>query len=438
VSCRNLSKIKSSCLIFYYLKENRNSFRFLLGSIEKNKFLLKNYDFFFVYSPKDLKNIFSTITSYKRKIFCFSFFSTQIEDVLKISTYLRRKEVTKIVGGAFATSHYEIFLKMGFDYVSVGEAEDSFPLLLEGIIKERIPSNIEGVAYLKKDRIFFKSRSKSVEINNYLPISRYFKKIGPIEITRGCPYQCKFCSTPFIFDKKVRHRHLDNILQAVRIMKKLGFSDVRFLSPNAFSYFSSGKTPNLEMIEKLLKKTREIVTSKGKIFFGSFPSEIRPDFINREGIRLLKKFVNNDNIIIGAQSGSNRLLKSLYRGHAKEDVIEATRITTQGGFKAYIDIILGFPDETYEDRKETIKFIEELIKLKAKIHLHYFLPLSGTPFFLKKPSFLEKEIKKKIEEWEGRGKIFGQWRKQLILSQKLSIFNENFLKKVTKDKKLPP
>jgi len=72
---------------------------------------------------------------------------------------------------------------------------------------------------------------------------------------------------------------------------------------------------------------------------------------------------------------------------------------------------------------------KELIKLKAKIHLHYFLPLSGTPFFLKKPTLLEKEIKKKIEEWEGRVKIFGQWRKQLVLSQKLSILNENFLKK---------
>jgi len=46
---------------------------------------------------------------------------------------------------------------------------------------------------------------------------------------------------------------------------------VRFLSPNAFSYLSSGKTPNLEMIEKPLKKTKEIVTSKGKIFLVLFP-----------------------------------------------------------------------------------------------------------------------------------------------------------------------
>jgi len=419
---RNLSKIKSSCLIFYYSKENKHSLRYLLASLEKNKFLLKNTDFLFAYNENDLKDLLKRTHFYKKRIICFSFFSTQIEDVLKIIGYLKKeKNLIKIIGGALSSFCYERLLKMGFDYAFIGEAEDTFPLFLERIIKEEDINDLEGIAY-KKERLFLKRRTKNVDINKYLPVSRYFKKMGHIEITRGCTFKCKFCSTPALF-KSMRHRNLEVIFEAVKIMKEFNFCDIRFLSPNAFSYFCLKKTPNLEMIEKLLKGTRKIIKNEGKIFFGSFPSEVRPDFINKEIIKLLKKFVDNDNIIIGAQSGSNRLLKLLNRGHTKEEVIEAVRITKEE-FKVYVDIILGFPQENYEDRKETIAFIKELMKLGAKIHLHYFLPLAGTPLFLEKPTPLEKEIRKQIERWEGEGKIFGQWRKQLELSLKLSSLNE--------------
>lgn len=381
-------------------------------------------DILFAYNWNGLENLLKRTHFYKKRIICFSFFSTQIEEVLKIIDYLKReKNLIKIIGGALASFCYKKLLELGFDYAFVGEAEDTFSLFLERIIKGENINDLEGIAY-QKEEFFFKRRTKNVDINKYLPISRYFKKIGPIEITRGCTFGCKFCSTPTIFGRNIRHRNLETIFEAIKIMKKLNLCDIRFLSPNALSYFSSGKTPNLEKLEKLLKGTRKIIKNKGKIFFGSFPSEVRPDFINKEAIKLLKKFVDNDNIIIGAQSGSNRLLNLLNRGHTKEEIIEAVQIVVEQDFKAYVDIILGFPQENYEDRKETIAFIKELMKLGAKIHLHYFLPLSGTPLFLEKPTLLEKEIKKCLERWEGEGKIFGQWRKQLELSLKLSSFNK--------------
>jgi radical SAM superfamily enzyme YgiQ (UPF0313 family) len=203
-------------------------------------------------------------------------------------------------------------------------------------------------------------------------------------------------------------------------MVKYGYNQIRFLSPNAFSYFSKGKKINLEMIENLLKKTRELIGKKGKIFFGSFPSEVRPEFINKEVIKLIKKFVDNDNIVVGVQTASNRLLREILRSHTKEEGLEATKIVLEGGFKAYVDIIFGLPYETFEDRLETIKFMREIIKIGARPHLHYFMPLKGSAFFNMLPTSLEKEILKILNRWEAEGKIFGSWRNQLILSESLA------------------
>jgi B12-binding domain/radical SAM domain protein len=268
--------------------------------------------------------------------------------------------------------------------------------------------------------LYFKGKTKlekasCVDINKYLPISTFWRRFGPLELTRGCFYRCKFCATASLFSLKVRHRNIEVITETVKLMLKYGYNQIRFLSPNAFSYFSKGKRPNLEAIEMLLKKTRELIGKKGKIFFGSFPSEVRPEFVNERVIKLVKKFVDNDNIVIGVQTASNSLLKKIERTHTKEEGLEATRIILKEGFKAYVDIIFGFPQETFEDRIETIKYMQEIIKMGAKPHLHYFLPLPGSAFYKKMPAPLEKEVLKILNRWEAEGKIFGCWRNQMRL-----------------------
>jgi len=78
---------------------------------------------------------------------------------------------------------------------------------------------------------------------------------------------------------------------------------------------TSSRSVNLDAIEKLLeelsKKTRNI---GGRIFLGSFPSEVRPEHVTEESIKLLRKYVANKSIIMGAQSGSEEILRRINRG----------------------------------------------------------------------------------------------------------------------------
>jgi B12-binding domain/radical SAM domain protein len=226
----------------------------------------------------------------------------------------------------------------------------------------------------------------------------------------------------------MRHRSIANILKLVAILIKNNKRDIRFITPNALAYGSlDGKTINYHLLEELLKNIRNLIKDKGRIFFGTFPSEVRPEFVNEETCQLIKRYCDNDNLVIGAQSGSERLLKILNRGHNVSSLYQATEITIKNNLKPNLDFIFGFPSETEEDIKETIKVIKDLTKMGAKIHLHTFIPLPQTPLF--KMGLIDykmnEELIKLIKELLPKGKIYGQWEKQWQIRKKLVEFYKN-------------
>ena len=143
--------------------------------------------------------------------------------------------------------------------------------------------------------------------------------MGPIEITRGCPYSCKFCCTPFLTGGRVRHRSIESVVEWLqRAVEMSGFKRTWFLSPNALSYGGHGRTVESDRIESLLKAVTSV---KGleEVFFGSFPSEVRPEFVSTPILEMMKGYVANKTLQIGLQSGSNRILKIINRHHTVED-----------------------------------------------------------------------------------------------------------------------
>jgi len=118
-------------------------------------------------------------------------------------------------------------------------------------------------------------------------------------------------------------------------------------------------------------------------------------------------------------NGSQRILDLIKREHTVEDVYTAVEVIVKNGLKANVDFIFSLPFEEDDDVFETIKFIRKLIKLGARIHVHYFMPLPGTPLARYKPkNFLvyEEFLKKELLPY---GHAFGQWEKQKRLSMLL-------------------
>jgi radical SAM superfamily enzyme YgiQ (UPF0313 family) len=193
------------------------------------------------------------------------------------------------------------------------------------------------------------------------------------------------------------------------------------MTPNAFTYGSeNGKEINYEKLDSLLSGVRNIVGGKGKVFFGSFPSEVRPEHVNPETVSILKRYTDNDNLVIGAQSGSQKVLDFIRRGHDVESIYKAVETTRQAGLKANVDFIFGLPSETDEDLSSTLKVIKDLHKSGAKIHAHTFVPLPQTPFEDEKPSRMSPLLRKEVNRLCSNGIIYGTWRKQAKIAAKIA------------------
>ena len=160
--------------------------------------------------------------------------------------------------------------------------------------------------------------------------------------------------------------------------------------------------------------------SEGRIFIGSFPSEIRPEYISRETLDIVLKYADNDNLVIGAQSGSQRMLDLCRRGHTVEDTLRGVRLTLEAGLKANVDFIFGFPGETLQDMEKTADLMQQLITLGARVHAHTFMPLPQTGFAGQEPGCIGKSIQAIGGKWPGR--VYGNWKEQREMAQKISRY----------------
>ncbi|MEW5951215.1 MAG: TIGR04013 family B12-binding domain/radical SAM domain-containing protein [Elusimicrobia bacterium] len=389
--------MKSISLIFLYNKFNRYSVNALLGALNVDKSLSDIP----VFLSQNFKEISQKIKEKSGlKIVCVSFSTYFSEEIFKeIKKIKKNKNTVFLAGGPHPGACPKETLKEGFDYVFMSEGEKTFTDFIRFILSGKTP----------KDKIIIPK--EKINLDDYPSFSRKHLKFGPIEITRGCPYACRFCQTSYFFGTALRHRSIDNILDQVTAMSKLGLNDIRFITPDALSYGSNCKEIDMKAVENLLKSVRKELPKEGRIFFGTFPGEIRPEKISQQSLDLIKKYCFNRRLAIGAQSASDKILKSCGRGHTFKDIQNALEICLKKGFTPIVDLIFGLPGEIEEDIELNLKFVEKLSKNKCIVHTHYFMPLPGTPWSGKKPSLLPYKLKLKLKHMENEGIAFGKWEK---------------------------
>lgn len=336
------------------------------------------------------------INSDKNTIIAFSFMNMNSEKEISQAIKIKKEKpyVKLIAGGPYFSTKSNIDV---FDHIFIGEGE----LSLRRFIID------------SPNSIIFNS-NEYINLDKFGSISEKYKRFGSIEITRGCPHNCFYCQTPKIFGHKLRHKSVDKIIEEVEILIKNSFKDIRFITPDLTSYGKKDKKNDFSEFKRLVYFFKKL-SNKARFFLGSFPSELRPESVTEEFAELLKEITSSKSIIIGAQSGSDRILKTINRGHTVEDIIRAVEIFNSTGFKTDVDFIFGFPFETEEDEKETQKLIELLIKkYKSRIHIHYFMPLPSTEFEKLKPKPLTKNMRKYLSSLTAQKYAYGQWENQVV------------------------
>lgn len=363
-------------------------------------------------------------TEADRVLVMWSFFSPEVPEVAAELATLRAdpaaggERVVHLAGGVHASGQPGATEALGFDLVAVGEGEATFVAVVGALAGGASLDEVRRLPGIWGSGI----GAARDELGRWPAWASRWRRFNPIEITRGCIYACRFCQTPFLFKASFRHRPVDDVRAHVRELRSHGLRYVRFVTPTALSYGTDGRSPDLDAVEALLAACREELGDDGRLYFGSFPSEVRPEHVTREAVALIRRYADNDTLVIGAQSGSERVLELTHRGHGTGEVERAVRIAVEGGLRPDVDLLFGLPGEEPEDAAATMAFGRRLAELGARLHAHTFMPLPGTPFSDAAPGRVDPAAGRALEQLASEGTVHGQWKGQQRRAEQMVPF----------------
>ncbi len=414
---------KKRAFVIGYKEPNKYSWVKLISALEVQG-ILKPGTFDLViyrqqlYEPFDL----SALEKYDLVVFGFSLMTVQMRE---FSDFMRTrysiikskfKKAYSIAGGPHVSARPNDVLQVGVDFAVVAEGEIVLAEILGALANDEDPNDTvpEDPACSMNGRYGIFATSQVVDLNRFPPFSESNRLFGPIEITRGCLYACKYCQTGTMY-KKIRHAEFDVVVGWLKRLAEIKFDKCWFLSPNALSFGSYSAKPNMEALQTLLSEISKIKKLK-KIYFGTFPSEVRPEYVTRDVLSAIKPFISNDYFVVGAQAVTNSLLKKIGRTHTIEDIYQCIEIMQEFNMIAEIDLIFGLPGETEVDIAATVDFLKKVESdwKNVKVRGHTFMPLPGTEFENEKSGTIDPRILSCMGRLtklnKGRGEFFEQSR----------------------------
>ena len=301
----------------------------------------------------------------------------------------KEKGCTVIVSSSDSTDRFEMYLDKGADYILIGEAEMSLLELSDSLSKKDIDLfSIEGLAFKHNNAVVKTKRRNVLKDLDSLPFpawdiidmdpyrQMWLKHAGYFSMnmgtTRGCPFKCNWCAKP-IYGNRYNSRSPQNVISELKMLQqKFGFDHIWFCD-DIFGLKPGWVHEFADLVEE------------EKISF-RFKMQGRVDLLLQENnIRDLAR-AGCDNIWMGAESGSQKILDAMDKGTSIEQIHEATRLLKKCGIKPSFFIQFGYPGETKEDIEKTIAMINRLLPHEIGISVSY--PLPGTAFFEKVKSEL--------------------------------------------------
>ena len=135
---------------------------------------------------------------------------------------------------------------------------------------------------------------------------------------------------------------------------------------------------------------------------------MRPECISDASLDLIETYCANRKVHFGAQSGSNRVLQMLRRGHTAEDVMKAYDLCRDHGITPVVDYIVGLPDESDDEQRLSVTQMKEITRFGV-VHVHHFTPLPGTPLAGMSARSVLPDVQRELGRMALNRKATGSW-----------------------------
>jgi anaerobic magnesium-protoporphyrin IX monomethyl ester cyclase len=286
-----------------------------------------------------------------------------------------------IVSSSDATDHYEKYIEKGADYIIQGEGEITLSELITHLEENKSVESINGIVY--KNESVIKVNPKRavlqnldelplpawdlVDMNSYKEVWKQSKQEFTLNLatTRGCPYKCNWCAKP-IYGNRYNAHSPEYIVKEIAYLKEQ-FGVTRFwMCDDIF-----GLKPN--WVQEL---NVELKTNNLKI---SYYIQSRVDLLLKEDTIDVLAESGLEEVWVGAESGSQKILDAMDKGTQVEDIYEATHLLQQKNIRVALFLQFGYLTENQEDIKKTIQMVKELKPDNIGISVSY--PLPGTKFY---------------------------------------------------------
>jgi len=341
------------------------------GLIENNRNIYSNIaDYLLEHCPADIYG-FSTVATLEIP-------SLHISKIIKA----KRKDAYIVFGNQWASMNDTVILEY-FDYVDCivrGEGEISFAEYVNCLESDNDIRKVPGISYRSNGEIFRNPDRPLIEDLNTLPPLNYSllyfgldeyarmdrEYVGLVEGGRGCSFNCNYCSTSAFWRRRARIYSNERIIDEIKHLMSHGFDYLFFTYDN----FGTFRKYSCDLFRKLAAE-----------FHGDLDwfARCRVDCMDPETLKLMAD-AGCKNILVGAESGSNDILKKMNKGITVKQTIAGMKNILQLGITPKVSFLTGLPYENKDTVFKTMTFACELSFMNDFLDskIHFFAPLAGT------------------------------------------------------------
>lgn len=316
------------------------------------------------------KRILKIVQDYAPDVIGITSMTMKFGSVVKTAKICKiaKPEARVIVGGSHATDWPEICFQSSYiDFCISGEGEESILELLKAIENNYMDfSGINGVSFKNNGKIIIRKLTPYIsDLDEYpypgrkllLNQDKYSSEdMGVIITSRGCPYNCGFCS----HHQKVRYRNLNNVIEEIKYVKEKYKTQQFAIKDDSFTV---NRKRTIQFCEMLKKEKLNV----------NWDCTTRVNLIDDELLDIMQDAGCNT-VKVGIETGSERIMEKVNKRVTFKQIKNVARLLNKHKIFWSAYFMYGFPDETKEDMLKTLEFMKELNPPYAGIGLYSPMP----------------------------------------------------------------
>jgi anaerobic magnesium-protoporphyrin IX monomethyl ester cyclase len=305
------------------------------------------------------------------------------------------KDIVTILDGQHPSARpAECLMHANTDFIVIGEPEKTI-FELTGLLEQgnvEALKKVRGIAFIKNEKTFITPTRPPIQdidflpfpARHLLPMEAYFAAVkknplrGEIRkpwttmlTSRGCPYNCVFCSVHTVMGRKWRGRSPENVVEEIEQLvhtyriKQIDFGD-----------------DNMTLDKRRMETICNLIVKKGLDIEWFTPNGVRADTLDENLLRKMKTS-GCKKIRVAPESGVQRVVNKIIKKNLNlKEVERAVVFSKKVGIKVGCFFVIGLIGETKEEIEETINYAYKLRRLGAdNFYFSYATPLYGTELY---------------------------------------------------------